>query len=276
MRLTHTPAPLTPAESLRRVGLFWAAYLVILVLASVPKAWVPARWGQLVWGLLSTASILAVTLFLTRRDRRSLRELGLRVESRSFGRFCVGVAIGAANYALVISAIALAVSDIHFVPEPHQAMGSMLLGTATILVLAFMEELGFRGYPLLTLLPSVGTWRAQALVAIAFGLVHFAFGWDWQRVVFGVLPSALLFGAVAQASGGLAMPTGLHAAMNLARTLTGETANPGAWKIVLDEQATASGATWAAPIGLLITLLMTAAVWGWEARRRRVIGALAA
>ncbi len=257
------------AVALTRTAFFWGAYLAVLWLATVPKGMVPPQWSQLVWGLISTPAILGVTVFFARREARSLRDLGLVVELGSAVRFLAGIGIGVANYGLMIVAISVLVAPIHFAPAALPTAGSLIVTVMTIVVLACMEELGFRGYPLRTLILALGAWRAQALIAVAFGLCHVLFGWGWQQVVFGVLPSALLFGAVAQASGGLAMPTGVHAALNLVRVATGETATPGLWTIEIDQHAASHVATWAPVNGLLVTLLTTAGVWGVHWRRSR-------
>jgi Type II CAAX prenyl endopeptidase Rce1-like len=100
-----------------------------------------------------------------------------------------------------------------------------------------MEELGFRGYPLRTLVPGLGLWPAQAIVAVAFSLCHLAFGWSWTTILLGVIPSALLFGMAAIASRGLAVPIGLHAGVNLAQSSMSGNSSWGFWKLAMDDQA---------------------------------------
>jgi len=250
-----------------RVALFWVGYLVILRLAAFPRAMLPAQWGQLVWGLGSTVALIALTIALARRGSPSLQQVGLIPTHGSVRRFLVGALIGVASYAAVVVAVSLLVTPIQFSPAAMPGVGAMSLVVSTTLVLALMEELGFRGYTLRALLPALGVWRTQAIVAVAFGLSHIAFGWELQQVLFGVLPSALLFGAAAHISGGLAMPTGLHAAVNLARIATGETDTPGLWTIAIDESAKGRLASQAPFVGLIVTLFATAALWLWYWRR---------
>jgi membrane protease YdiL (CAAX protease family) len=136
----------------------------------------------------------------------------------------------------------------------------------TYLALSLMEELGFRGYPLRTLVPTLGPWRAQAIVAVAFALSHIGFGWPLRTVLFGVLPNALLFGAAALASRGLAMPIGLHAALNISRWAVGETDVSGFWTLTVAESGRDRVATSAPFIGIGVTVVATISLWGWYLR----------
>ena len=248
-----------------RVALFWVGYLGILFLASWSKPMLPARLGQLAWGLISCLAILGLTLVFLRRERRSLRDAGLDVQASSLVRFLAGLLVGAAVYGLMLLAISVVAGPIRFTRENAPGNSDILLMVATFLALSAMEEMGFRGYPLRTLVAALGHWRAQAVVAVAFSVSHLVFGWSWQTVVLGVLPNAVLFGVVAFASGGLAMPIGLHAAINIGRWVTGETDSPGIWHMAIEGQG--RGPTWLpSVIGVAVTALATVAVW---AQRRR-------
>jgi membrane protease YdiL (CAAX protease family) len=50
--------------------------------------------------------------------------------------------------------------------------GSLLLGVAVMIVVAFVEELLFRGYLLNNLLQSVNKWGALSITAALFSLFH--------------------------------------------------------------------------------------------------------
>lgn len=249
------------------VGLFWIGYLAVLVAASVTQGLVPQRWGQLAWGLASAAALLGWSWLMIRRERRALVDFGLRLQAGSGRRLLGGLALGVGNYALVVCVTSAALGQIHFQPGPAPALDAIALSVCTILALSAMEELGFRGYALRTLVTHIGAWPAQMVVALAFALVHLAYGWPWQTVLFGVLPSGLLFGAAAMASGGLALPIGVHAGVNLARWAAGESDSPGFGVWVLVGRQDADFGASAALIGLVVTLLTTSALWLWWRRR---------
>jgi|CXWL01.1.fsa_nt_gi membrane protease YdiL (CAAX protease family) len=256
------------ASTLLRVALFWTAYLVILMLASIPKGMVPPAWGSFVWGIVAVPLLLALTHFLSSTTAPPLARVGLVPTRASVGRLATGLVIGAATYSLTLLAISLLVVPLHYVRSATPDAASLMLVVLTTGLLAAMEEVGFRGYSLQALLRVLPTWQAQLLVAVAFGATHLAFGWPWQSVVTGVIPSALLFGAVAQWSGGLAMPIGVHAAVNLARIASGESGSPGIWQLVVDDASASALAARAPLVGTTMTLLAVAAVWGWSLRSR--------
>lgn len=251
-----------------RVALFWVSYAIILYLASYPRAMVPGGWGQLVWGSLSTVAILGLTVLLLKRERRTASDIGLQPDGGSIRRFTLGVVIGFAIYAVMLLAISLIAGPIRVTRGDPPAVSLILLTVATYLALSTMEELGFRGYPLRTLVPVLGSRGAQAVVAAAFAMSHVLYGWSWDTVVTGVLPNAILFGVVALASGGLAMPIGVHAALNLARWVVGETAAPGFWTLGIDTPDPTATSMRAALTGALVTVLASALVW-WGFRRKR-------
>jgi len=247
-------------------ALFWLAYLAILFLASVPKGFVPPAWGQLVWGTLSSCALLLLSLAFLRFERCQAADVGLGREAIRPWPFALGVLVGFAVYGSMLLAAMLVAGPIRFVPVPWH-MRSILLTVVTFLALSTMEELGFRGYTLRRLVPVIGSMQAQALVAVAFASTHILFGWPWQAVLFGVLPNAFLFGAAALASRGLAMPIGLHAALNVTRWAVGEKGAPGLWRMTMDDRAADTLASFAPTVGVLLTLLGAFALSRWRVTR---------
>lgn len=256
------------ATVLGRVVVFWGGYIVILFVMAIAKAMVPERWSQLVWGTLSSVAIFSLALFVLRREGRSVREAGMNFETTSILRFLAGALIGLAIYAFNILLATIIAGPIRFTWTADVEPSVIVLSVCSFAALSCMEEIGFRGYPLRTLVPRFGLWHAQGIVAVAFGLCHLAFGWSIANTLFGVVPSALLFGMVAIASRGLAMPIGVHAALNFARWAAGENNAAGIWTMVVDAQTQARLATVAPSIGVAVTLLATIAFWRWHESRR--------
>jgi membrane protease YdiL (CAAX protease family) len=252
-----------------RVVVFWCCYIAILVLAARVKAMVPQRWGQLVWGIASAAAILPLTLLFLRRENRSVCDIGLNLEPTSALRFVAGIFVGLGVYGLNVILVTVLGSPIHFAWADDAEPRTTALTLSTLVALSCMEELGFRGYPLRTLVPAFGLWQAQGMVAVAFGLCHFAFGWSWATILLGVVPGALLFGMAAVASRGLALPIGIHAGLNFARW---SVENNGIWTLVVDEQALARIATVAPITGVAVTVLTTLGFWRWYQAGRNGTG----
>jgi uncharacterized protein len=256
---------------LGRVALFWTGYIVIIVLTALAAnvtAIVPERWGQLTWGLASGAAILLLTLLFLRREGRSVGAVGLNLETTSVLRLISGVSIGLAIYGLNILLVTVTAGPIRFAPTASADPSALVLVVCTYLGLSSMEELGFRGYPLRSLVPAFGLWPAQVIVAVAFGLSHLPFGWSATAILLGVVPSGLLYGMAAIASRGLAMPIGVHAGWNLASWSIGEKKALGIWTMTVEEQASARIATVAPIIGVAVVVLTAVAFWRWHQSHR--------
>lgn len=254
--------------TLSRVGAFWLGYLLILVAIAIIKNWVPPPWAPLTWGFGSALGLLGLTWLLLPRERRNLDSAGLRLLPASWLRLLAGVLLGAANLALMLWVISMLATPLAIAPASPASSANIALTVAGILALATMEELGFRGYTLRELAIAFGPLPAQFIVATAFALTHLAYGWPWQTVLAGVIPAALLFGAAAQVSGGLALPIGIHAGINLARWAVGETETPGFWVVSAANPAQTPAEGLPALLGVAVTLMLTASLWIWRARRK--------
>lgn len=253
---------------LARVALFFGGYVLLLVLAAIPKGMSPPAFADIVWGSLSSLAVFAFTLGVLRYERRTLADVGLRPDARSGLRLVAGMIFGLGVLAASLALLSLTVGPLHLIAAPPPSTRSWLLVLGSTLALSCMEELGFRGYALRTLVPAIGSWQAQLASAVVFGALHVVFGWSWSAAVFGVIPSALLFGAVALRSGGLAMPIGLHAGVNLAQWMVGARPTSGLWSIDV-APAHAARVTTYAPVATMVTsLLITAAVAWWPRRAR--------
>jgi membrane protease YdiL (CAAX protease family) len=258
----------TPTRAMACVIVFWTVYVAILVGASFDFGILPARWSRLGWGSASSAALFLLTFVMVRREGRTLGDVGIGFGRRSVPLFLVGAVIGFATYALNIAVLATAIGGLHLTTAQTTDWSAVALTVGTVLALASMEELGFRGYPLRTLVPQLGPWAAQALIAVAFALTHLLYNWSWSSIVFGVLPSAFLFSAAALASGGLAMPIGLHMAVNLARWALGEQRSSGFFTMTVDPPASARLERIAPVTGIAITLGMATMLWWWDRRSR--------
>lgn len=247
-----------------RVALFVVGYLVILRLTSVAKGMVPAAFGDLTWGALASGALLGLTLAMP-RDQGAAHGAA-RSYALPLRRLVGGGLIGLFTYALTLTAIGLLIAPISVSftagPDPLPAA----LTVAGYLALACMEELGFRGYALRSLSAAAGTRTALLVVSVLFAASHVLFGWPWQTILLGVLPSGVLFGVAAVVSGGLALPIGLHAAVNVAQWIAGAKETPGVFTLALDPARAAQSASVISFLGALIPLLVAAALWRWYPR----------
>ncbi|MBL8962121.1 MAG: hypothetical protein JNJ98_19825, partial [Gemmatimonadetes bacterium] len=79
----------------------------------------------------------------------------------------------------------------------------------------------------------------------------------------GVVPSGLLFGVMAVRSNGLAMPIGLHAALNIGLWSVGAKETPGAWILNASPEHMARVETFAPLVGMAVTLLAVVVIASW-------------
>jgi len=247
-----------------RVGAFWAGYLVVLVAASFGKGMAPPQFAQLVWGLGGSVLLVLLTWAFLRWDRRGFRDVGMNVEGMSVARWVVGVGIGLVVFAVIMVLVDLIAGPVRLVRGGASA-GGAVVSAITVLAVAAMEEIGFRGYPLRTLVGAVGLWRAQAIVAVAFGLCHVAYGWSWSNILLGVIPFGILFGFAATGSRGLAVPIGVHAGINFAQWAVGDSS--GIWKLVFDEGMRGRVAVVSRAGGIGVSFVGAFLFW-WVSRRR--------
>ena len=128
--------------------------------------------------------------------------------------------------------------------------GLLLLGTLALPFQAAMEELFFRGWLQRGLRRLWGMWPALAASALAFGLLHLAGGARAPLSLLNITLAGLLFGLLAERTGGLAAPTAAHAAWNWSeQILLGLDPNPAV-----------------GPFGAILDLDLTgAALWGGSA-----------
>lgn len=266
---TRAPAP--RLHALARVLVFWIAYYAVITAFGMLKQMAPPTYRELAWGLASAAVLFPFTRFLLRREGRSPDEVGVRVTSSSPARFALGVVIGLGLYGIYLFAIRTIAGGLTFTRVESTGTSAVVLMACTCLALSAMEELGYRGYALRTLVPSIGVWPAQLLMAAAFALNHLFYGWSWIAVLLGVTTGALLFGMAALASGGLALPIGLHAAWNLGAWAMGEKSANGLWRLSVDPYALDRVAVVGSSCYVVTMLAGTAAFWLWYRRRQRAL-----
>lgn len=256
-------------RAVQRPLLFLLGYFALLWVASIPKGMVPPAYADLTWGAIASAAIFALTRLFLAREHRTLRDIGLSPDGGSALRLLIGVGLGIAVYAITLTLISLVVGPLRVVAATPPCFATVMRIAGGVLALSCMEELGFRGYLLRSLIPTVGHWQAQVFVAIAFGLSHLLFGWSWQTVALGVIPSAVLFGAAARVSGGLAMPIGVHAAVNFAMWVVGEKTSAGFGTLDVDPASVARVTAVAPFIGAAVPIGTALLLFWWHQRHVR-------
>jgi membrane protease YdiL (CAAX protease family) len=260
----HDTAPIKPAHPRRvlvRVALFWVCTLAILLGVGMLRFLVPAPVRALAWGLASSLAIAALTWAYLQWEGRDAGSVGLRLQRGSWPRFVLGIAMGLALYAVYLALVTIVTGSVRLVPAAGVDARATALAIATYLALSSMEELGFRGYPLRRLEERIGRLSALGIGAVAFGLLHLAYGWSLSTAMVGAVAGGFLFGMAALVSRGLALPIGLHAAWNIAGWAVGEKGGTGIWRLVAEDQAVPYAAT-AGALGF-VGVMASAAIAFW-------------
>ena len=201
-----------------RFLLYWAVFAFLLIVITLPFPGGPrTQLERLVLNTIPIFPALAALVFMARFvDRRPLSAYGVSFHERWSGDFVLGCGLAAAMLVLLTVAN-VAAGGVMMTGNIATTDTKALIVTAIVLIMsAAQEEIIFRGYPLQTLMKSIGTWPAIIAMSAAFGFVHYRYN-----------PNATLIGAVNTALAGLLLsiaylktrslwlPYGIHLVWNL-------------------------------------------------------------
>ncbi|HCN82194.1 MAG TPA: hypothetical protein DIT07_01050 [Sphingobacteriaceae bacterium] len=199
---------------------FLLLFVGLLMLSGVVRMMFSPDINFLIYGILGCAAgYLTVFVFL-KIEKKSWSDFGFSWDRRTPLRFLSGVGIGVILMTVIVfSLVSLTALRIRFEPSVFDAKVLMML--LPIFPLALMEEIGFRSYAQRELNDKYGIWVSQIVIALAFALYHILNGWTIGLAFSGPFVWAFIFGLSAIRSGGIAMPTGIHFALNILQGLAG-------------------------------------------------------
>ena len=201
--------------------LFWVIFIVLLYLSSrIFLRFSPPRWTGLSYGILGILSAYFTTWIFLKSDKQHFTDIGLTWQHNTILKFVKGILLGIGIFAIILL-ILVNFTELQIALNPKGINLPTALGFLAILPLALMEELAFRAYPMVTLNRKFGLWITQFIVAIAFALYHIQTGWSVFSAFSGPFVWAFVFGLAAVWSGGIALPTGIHVALNIMQPLSG-------------------------------------------------------
>jgi uncharacterized protein len=205
--------------------LFCIIFTGLLVVFSFLKSFLPEKTERLAHGTIGTGVAFLTTYLFLRFEKKKFTDIGLRFERTTIYKFFIGMVIGVVLMGL------MSVSVIFFSGFKVEVnrTGNMLdffLLSLPLIPLAFMEEIGFRAYPLSTLKEKGGIRTSIIVTSVLFALYHVVNGWTIANSFLGPGVWGIVFGLSAIYSNGISMPTGLHYAVNLTTSAFGITHNP--------------------------------------------------
>jgi membrane protease YdiL (CAAX protease family) len=199
------------------VLLLWliAAFLVIWTGPMfVPNMNSTVRIEAVLWKMFGASLLLGASLYLLGREPR-LGALGLRPSARTISWLLAGSITGAL---LVILWFVILRALVPF--QFANGMISPFELALSVLVYFFgavLEELAFRGYPLLRLRERYGSFKAIMLVSLAFGILHLPgmTGTNAAKIVAITGLSSVIFSIAYLRSRTLWTAVGAHMSMNV-------------------------------------------------------------
>jgi len=208
-------------NALVRSILFWILFIALLFVAGNLSNMVSFEMPKLIYGLLGVAAAFFLIWIFLRTEKRSFTSVELSWRKNTLPKFFLGLLIGTVIMILIVLALS-GFTDVHLSRNKNEIQPfTWLLYLLVYIPLAWMEELAFRSYTLLKLNTAYRLWWAQLISAIAFAFYHMAYGWSWHDAFLGTFVWAFVFGYAAIASNGIALPTGIHVALNFLQALLG-------------------------------------------------------
>lgn len=249
MTINHNTAVLL------RCLLFWSLLLLSFFAFSPFMPLLPGNWSRLMTGVAGTCCALLLTGLFLRYEKRSFRDIGLVWQRGTGMRLVQGLLIGSALFAVILLAlVSLTPLQLRLNTAPFEM--AALPGYLAFIPLSLMEEIGFRAYPMVRLHQRFGLRATQLFVAIAFALYHVAYGQDITGSFLGPGIYAFVFGLAAIWSKGIAVPTGIHIALNILQPLTGMRGDSGAVWVLRNETGTSNHLATPETVGLAMQLLV--------------------
>ena len=220
-----------------KATLFCVVFIVLLVVFSFAKSFLPNSFERLAHGIVGTLAAFITTILFLKFDRRRFSDIGLVFKQNTVVKFFAGVLIGVLIMGLLaLSVIYVSVARIDLNPKSNALQ--FLLVTLPLFPLAFLEELAFRAYPLEILKNKLGIRISIVITSILFALYHIPNGWTVASSFLGPAIWGLIFGLAAVYSKGIAMPTGIHYAANLTTAALGSANNTfSIWTVEVTEKA---------------------------------------
>ena len=163
---------------------FCIAFTGLFVAFSFFKSAIPPQFERLAHGTIGTIAAFLTSYLFLKFDKKTFADIGLIIEKTTLQNFFMGLLIGIA----LMGTLSLGViyfSNFSIEINKNSTFFNFFLCTLPLIPLAFMEEMGFRGYPLVLLKNTIGMRQSVSITAIVFGFYHIVNGWTFQTAFLG-------------------------------------------------------------------------------------------
>ncbi|MBL7697712.1 MAG: CPBP family intramembrane metalloprotease [Chitinophagaceae bacterium] len=188
------------------------AIILVIVYTGLSLLWGYYVWSPELWFTVSfVLSFLLVFLFRKVLDRRSFESLGFN-PAHFYPDAVIGFAIG--TFLVCIGALALYyLNYLRWLDVVYES-SDFFISLAVLAMIAFSEELIFRGYVLRNLMKSFGKWTALVISAVLFSIVHYSNLGIPALGLINTLLGGLVLGITYIVTRSLWMPIFLHLSWN--------------------------------------------------------------
>ena len=270
--LNETDHPKTSA--VLKSTFYWILFLIFLWVSGAQLARLfPSFWFNCVYGIGGTLGALMATWIMLKIEKRSFADYGLIWQKRTFFNFFTGLLTGTLIFLSIIIFL-LVFTDLQFIKNPVSWNLASSYWYLFFIPLALMEEIAFRAYPFLQLKKAFGIRATLYITAIVFALYHVLNGWDYQVAFLGPGIWAMIFGLSAVLSKGIAVPTGIHVALNVIQQVIGTKAGETEPVWILQQKEGASVQTiahteWMGIISQLLVLIAAIILAEYHIRKKQ-------
>lgn len=202
------------AKYILKAILFCIIFTGLFIILSFSKSFVPDKFERIAHGTIGTIAALLTTFLFVKFDKKTFVDIGLVFEKTTLKKFFSGVLVGITLMG-ILSVSVIFFSNFKIETNSNSNILNFLLWTLPFIPLAFMEEVGFRAYPLMLLKDKTGIRNSIIITSILFALYHIVNGWTIQNSFLGAGVWGIIYGLAAIYSNGISMPTGMHYAANL-------------------------------------------------------------
>lgn len=250
----------TKSYILLNVISFWIIFLGLFIGISLLYNFLPGGYTSTLRGLrhgiTGTLVVVIVLWLFLRREKKTFRDIELVWRRGTLPRFLAGLLLGSIIFMLMMLAL-YAFVGLRFTRTNVTMNGLSLLALLAFVPISWMEEAAFRSYPMLKLQDAFGIRAAQFIVAIAFAFYHMANGWSIYISFTGPFVWSFVFGLAAVWSKGIALPAGIHTALNILQSVMDlKDSGKGFWKPFFTGPATEAIRQRAASTGLFLHALV--------------------
>ena len=208
---------LKPILSAITLPLLWI--LSIMIFAALPFSPL-GNYKWFVMGIICSLIAWGLTYMFLKFDGLSFSQIGLTWQSDTFKKFFIGCLLGIA-IAIIMLGIVVLFTDLTIERNAITNNPLTIFWLLLFIPLSFMEELAFRGYAFIKLNKAIGPRLTLIITSIIFAYYHDATGATFLTQLLGPGIWGIIYGLAAIWSDGIALPTGLHAAVNVVQAFFG-------------------------------------------------------